>query len=194
MIGLFLRRPWRLPRLLLALPAILGYALKRVGRGDLKAALARAAFGGLARKDVARLAADYVRRVVPGQLFGAALQAIATHRAAGDHLVLMSASPDLYVPALGAALGFDEVVCTQLSWRGERFEGRLASPNRRGEEKVRCLDALRLSHPGLSVVGYGNSEPDVAHLRRCEAAVYVNAQGALRIRLQSLGISTVDWR
>lgn len=194
MIGLFLRRPWRLPRLVLALPALAAYGLRVIGRGELKAALARAAFGGLTRQDLTNIAADYVKRVVARRLFGAALQAIAAHRAAGDYLVLMSASPDLYVPILGSALGFDEVVCTRLSWRDERFEGRLASPNRRGEEKRRCLDALRAAHPGLRVFGYGNSAPDLPHLRDCDEAVYVNASGTARARVQSLGIRTVDWR
>jgi len=192
--GLFLHRPWRLPRLLRVLPAFAGFFLGLTGRGELKAAIARAAFGGLARPDISQWVATYVSRVVPQALFGAALQAIAAHRAAGDYLVLMSASPDLYVPALGRALGFDEVISTELSWRGERFEGRLASPNRRGEEKRHCLDRLRAAHPGLRVFGYGNSAPDLPHLRVCDEAVYVNASGSTRARVQSLGIRTVDWR
>jgi phosphatidylglycerophosphatase C len=194
MTGLFLHRPWRLLRLVRVLPALAGFFLGLCGRGELKAAIARAAFGGMVRPEVSQWVATYVSRVVPEALFGAALQAIAAHRAAGDYLVLMSASPDLYVPALGRALGFDETICTELSWRGERFEGRLASPNRRGEEKRRCLDRLRAAHPGLRVFGYGNSAPDLPHLRACDEAVYVNASVGARTRLQSLGIRTVDWR
>ena len=37
-----------------------------------------------------------------------------------DHLVLMTATVDLYVPALTAALGLDECVCSAVRWDGAR--------------------------------------------------------------------------
>jgi len=192
-IGLLLRRPWRLPRLVLAVPAVLGFALGLVDRGALKSAVIRAALGGLSHATVQAWTGRYVSTVVPARLFPDALQAIAAHRAAGDWLVLMSASPDLFVPALGRGLGFDQILCTEVRWDEERLNGSLVTANRRGEEKVRCLEALRRAHPGSPVTGYGNSDPDIAHLRLCDAAVYVNARGALRNRLQSLGMRIVDW-
>ena len=193
MIGLLLRRPWRLPRLVLAVPAVLGFPLGLVDRGALKAAVIRAALGGLSHATVQAWTGRYVSTVIPERLFPAALQAIAGHRAAGDWLVLMSASPDLFVPALGRAMGFDQVLCTEVRWDGDHLDGRLVTANRRGEEKVRCLAALRRAHPGSLVTGYGNSDPDIAHLRLCDEAVYVNARGALRARLRSLGMKIVDW-
>ena len=186
-------RPWRLLRLLLALPALLGYPLGLTGRGGLKAAFARVACGGLTRAQVAADVARYLERVFAAELFPGALAAVAAHRAAGDYLVLLSASPDLYVPAIGRRLGFDEVLCTQFGWRAERFTGELLTANRRGEEKLRCLTALRAAHPGLAVSGYGNSPADLAHLTRCESATYVNPRGTDRPRLESLGLHTVDW-
>ena len=32
------------------------------------------------------------------------------------------------------------------------------------------LERLRQQHPGLAVIGYGNSGADVAHLMRCDEA------------------------
>jgi phosphatidylglycerophosphatase C len=193
-IEVLLGRPWRLPRLLLAVPALLGYPLGLSDRGRLKAAVLRAACGGLHREEVDRLAQAYVARVARSRLLSDALQAIAAHRAAGDHLVLMSASPDIYVPRLAATLGFDESLCTRLSWRAERFEGRLIGANCRGAAKLHCLERLREAHPGLPVTGYGNSPADLEHLSRCEEAVYVNARRAERLRLAALGLRTVEWR
>ena len=37
--------------------------------------------------------------------------------------------------------------------------------------------------PGLPVIAYGNSTPDLDHMRRCEEAVFVNAGTALSTRL-----------
>src|ERR1700722_5521080 len=42
--------------------------------------------------------------------FANALEQIADHRRRGDHLVLMSASTDLYVPEIARALGFSETI------------------------------------------------------------------------------------
>ncbi len=58
------------------------------------------------------------------------------------HLVLMSASVDFYVPEFGRQLGFDQVISTGVAWNGELLDGTLTTPNRRGDEKARCLRAL----------------------------------------------------
>jgi phosphoserine phosphatase len=76
----------------------------------------------------------------------------------------------------------------------DRLDGRLAGPNCRDEEKARILERLRQQHPGLPVIGYGNSGADVAHLIRCDEAIYVNAGRRSRKRLEKLGLRCVHWR
>ena len=191
--GFLLRNPWRLPRMLFALPAALGFVLGLVGRGGLKAALIRAGFGGLSRSRIAAWAERYVPRVIASGVFGQALAAIEAHRRDGDALVLLSASPDLYVPLLGRQLGFDSTVCTEVTWDGERLVGRLATPNRRGEEKTRCLEKLRALHPGLGVIAYANSRSDLDHLRHCDEGVYVNGSPSLRRSPLAQGLRHVHW-
>ncbi|MFM1887095.1 MAG: hypothetical protein RL026_2252 [Pseudomonadota bacterium] len=187
-------RPWRVFRLAFVLPCALGFVAGRVDRGGLKSAVVRAVLGGWTREAVQRLTADYVAARLSALAFPAALSAIERHRAAGDRLVLLSASPDLYVPSLGKALGFDEVICTGLTWDGGRLEGRLATANRRGEEKRRCLDALRERFPGLPVTAYGNAGSDLAHLLACERGCYINPRRRERRHLASLGLDLLDWR
>lgn len=154
----------------------------------------RVLLGGLPRSAVDHWTAGYVRQVVPAGLFDAALEVIASHRARGDRLVLLSASPDLFVPALGGAMGFDEVHCTGVRWDGEALHGALTTANRRGDEKLRVLQALRARHPQCHVTGYGNSRPDLVHLRACDAAVYVNASPGLARQLAAEGLSVARWR
>ena len=93
------------------------------------------------------------RRFVPRSsldgTFADAMERIAEHRRAGDYLVLMSASTDLYVPAIARELCFNETICTGVRWDGDRLNGSLTTPNRKGEEKARCFTALREQHPGL---------------------------------------------
>ncbi len=188
------KRPWRLPALLLVLPALLGHAIGLVDRGGLKSVFIRATLGGCRRKDLERWTATFVDRLVARGAFPQALQAIQAHARAGDHLFLLSASTDLYVPAIAHALGFREVICTGLRWDGERLGGTLTTPNRRGAEKARCLAALRARYPGVPSVAYGNAASDIAHLKLVEQGVLVNGSAAARRAAMGEGISCINWR
>jgi phosphatidylglycerophosphatase C len=188
------KRVWRLPALLLVAPAAVGYAAGLVDRGGLKSAFIRAALGGCRRKDLQHWTAAFVTRLLAHGLFPQALEAIRGHARAGDHLVLLSASTDFYVPAIAHALGFQEVICTGVRWDGERLDGRLNTPNRRGEEKARCVTALRARHPGMETVAYGNAASDLDHLRLVERGVLVNGSAAARRAAAQGGITCTDWR
>jgi phosphatidylglycerophosphatase C len=122
-----------------------------------------------------------------------ALAVVETHRAAGDHLVLLSASPDLYVPLIGELLGFERTLCTEIVWQGERLDGRLKTPNRRGEEKLRCLEWIREQFPGSPVIAYGNSASDLDHLRQADRALLVNGDSAARRLAAKWNIAVSYW-
>ncbi len=193
-LGLLGRHPARWPRcVMLAFPA-LGYLLGRLDRGGLKGAILHCLFRGLPRATVDTWAQQYALRVVPGRLFAEAVAELRMHLAAGDHVVVLSASPDLYVPEIGRELGAHEVICTQVSWNGELLDGHLAGPNRRDHEKARVLAELRKRLPGLPVIAYGNSTVDLIHMYLCEQGVYVNAGPDLAVSLTQRGIRCVQWR
>lgn len=194
LIGYALRHPARLAGAWRLAPALAGYARDR-DRGLLKARVIRSAMGGAQRGQIAAYAADYVRRLEPRGVFrGAALATVEAHRTAGDHLVLLSASPDLYVPSIGEHLRFERTLCTEIKWDGERLNGALTTPNRRGNEKVRCLEWLRTQYPDAAIVAYGNSASDLPHLRRADRAVLVNANARARRLAAEMGIATADWQ
>lgn len=192
-LGLLREHPRRALRLPLLLAPLLGYLLRITDRGGLKSAVVRVLFGRLPRAVVDGFASRYARHVVERQMFADGLAALRAHVAAGDPVVLLSASPDLYVPRIGALLGVQETHCTRIRWNGELLDGRLEGLNRRDEEKLRVLGQLRVAHPGLPVIAYGNSAPDLVHLRHCEEAVYVNANAALAARLAAEGLRCVQW-
>jgi phosphatidylglycerophosphatase C len=179
-----------LPRVL---PGLLAFACGRADRGALKSALIRATLGGRSRAAIEAWTARFVGSL-PRRVFADALQRIEQHRAAGDALVLMSASPDLYVPALARALGFAQCICTGVEWQGDRLVGRLTTPNRRGAEKVRCLEQLRAEHPGLVISAYGNSLEDIPHLAKADRPVLVNGNTRARRLAQTLNIPCARWR
>lgn len=163
-------------------------------RGLLKSRLIRIAMGGAAATDVESWTRAYVAALGEAELCPGALAAIERHRGAGDRLVLLSASVDLYVPAIGRRLGFDETICTEVAWRDGLLDGALVSENRRAEEKRRCVESLRARLAGARFAAYGNARSDFAHLQAVEEPVLVNARAALRREAERLGIPSADWR
>jgi phosphatidylglycerophosphatase C len=175
------------------LPALAAFALGRADQGALKSALIRATLGGSSRSEIESWTEDFVDGL-PRLVFADAIKCIEAHRAAGDTLVLLSASPDLYVPALGRALGFAQSICTGVEWQRDRLVGRLTTPNRRGEEKVRCLAQLRAEYPNAAVSAYGNSAEDVPHLALADHPHLVNGSARARRLASAQGIPCTRWR
>lgn len=180
-----------LPRVL---PALLRFAVGLADEGVLKSSLIRATLGGRGRAEIESWTTEFIARLPPRRVFADALARIEQHRAAGDTLVLLSASTDLYVPQLAQALGFAQSICTGVEWDGDRLVGNLTTPNRRGEEKVRCLERLRDQHPGALVSAYGNSPEDVPHLAKADRPLLVNGSARGRTLARAHGIPSVTWR
>lgn len=179
-------RLWPLPW------ALLRYAVFR-DRGVLKESLIRYALGGLTRAEIAAHVESFLDWLWPRGLRAGALATIEKHRAAGAHLVLLSASPDLYVPSIGRRLRFQDVVCTHVEWDGEILHGFLATPNRHGPEKRRVLEELKSRHPGARFCAYGNAASDLDHLVIVDAPCLVNASSGARRRAHALGIACDEW-
>jgi phosphatidylglycerophosphatase C len=186
------QRAWRLARLLLVLPAAIRFLLER-DRGALKQSLLCATLRGTPRAELQSFAAQFVRDQIARGCFREALATVRRHRDAGHHLVLMSASVDFYVPEFGRQLGFDQVICTEVSWRQERLDGTLLTPNRRGEEKAHCLRAMFAERQYDDSFAYGNSASDLPHLQLVHHGVLVNGSLAARRAAAELGVACVDW-
>ena len=188
------RHPWRLVGLWRLPAALFSFAVQNRDRGLLKSRVIRMLMGGASRAAVDACAVSFVDTLAPrGRFRPAALAVLETHRAAGDHLVLLSASPDLYVPRIGRSLGFERTLCTEIEWRGDRLDGGLITPNRRGAEKLHCLTWLRTQYPGLPIVAYGNSASDLDHMRRADRALLVNGNASARAQAAHCGIPTANW-
>ena len=193
LLGFALRRPPRLLRFLAVLPDLARFLIDR-DRGQLKGALVAKIMGGTERPTIDAWNRDYVPRLLQRGVFGEARAAIERHRNAGDHLVLMSATVDLYVPAIAEALGFAEHICTPVRWHEDgTLDGQLAAANVRDLEKARQLKQVALRHPGKRLVGYGNSTPDLDHLQLVDKAVLINPGKRLRRAAAKLPVEFKYW-
>jgi phosphatidylglycerophosphatase C len=194
-MGFVLRhRPWRLLALVTVIPSAMRFLAGRVDEGRVKQALIKATLGGTRRSTLDAWTARFVPKLIAKGTFANALKRIDEHRRHGDYLVLMSASTDIYVPAIAQALGFNETICTGVRWNGDRLDGTLTTRNRKGAEKAACFARARAQHPGLATIAYGNSSTDLPHLQLANQGVLVNGSAKARRAAQDLAVACVEWR
>jgi phosphatidylglycerophosphatase C len=193
LLGFLRLRPYRALGLWRSPFALARYWQDR-DRGEFKSSVIRMLMRGEKHSVLDAWAHSYVADLKSKNRFRPlALAVLEAHRAAGDHLVLLSASPDLYVPLVGELLGFERTLCTEIEWQGERLDGRLKTPNRRGEEKLRCLSWLREQYPDTPVIAYGNAASDLDHLRQADRALLVNGDNAARRLAAKWNVAVSYW-
>ena len=123
-------------------PALAAYARDR-DRGRIKAASVREFLKGVPRAQLEQDADAFAGQVWPGFMRYDALAAWKEWGAKGAHRVIVTASPETTVAPFARRLGAEALLGTPLVFDGDdRVTGAFASPNCRGEEKVRRLRAI----------------------------------------------------
>jgi len=129
-------------------------------------------------------------------------QLVATDRISAYDFILDSEIPDKGKVLTQLSLWWFEqlvdiipnhVISTEVRWEGERLDGSLTSPNRRGMEKARCLRKLLDERKDKDNYAYGNSASDLPHMRLVRHGQLVNGSLAARRSAAKFGIACVDW-
>lgn len=176
----FLRRLLGWPRLLWVLlrssPWLLAYALRLTSNHRAKARLLQVSLAGHTRAGVEHCARAFVQHDLPRQWRPWALQQLMQHQQLGHRCLIVSASTGLYMHLVGASLGVDAVLCTEMEVVDGRYTGRMATANCHGEEKVRRLQAwlTEAYGPGTTTTlqAYGDTSGDKPMLRLAQQAWY----------------------
>lgn len=132
----------------------------------------------------------FCRDVLLPRLYPPALRRVEEHRAQGMALVLVSASPDIYLRHMAPLLRLDAVLASPTDARGK------VARNTKGEEKVRRLRAW-LNARGLRMDSarswaYGDSASDLPLLMLCGHPVMVNPRRGMARKAGDIPIQI--WR
>jgi phosphatidylglycerophosphatase C len=153
-------------------PRLVGLA----GGGDrdlLKARLFGRLLAGRRVVDLDRVVRDYAEHVTARRIRSDMLGVVEWHRREGHELVIVSASPELYLAPIGRLLGFDAVLGTRLEVDDDgRLTGRLTGRNVRGPEKVVRLRG-HVGEGPLRLWVYGDSGGDRELLALADVATRV---------------------
>jgi phosphatidylglycerophosphatase C len=174
----FLQRVCGAQRLYRALfrsgPALSRMAAGRADRDAVKDALLVRLLAGHpadALEDAGAAYADFLRR--SDRLRPDTLARAEDHLRRGHRVVVVSASPSVYLEPLAASLGFAAALATRLEVDdGGRITGRMLGGNCRGPEKVARLDAW-LGGEDPPLYAYGDSAGDRELLARAHVGVKV---------------------
>ena len=142
-------------------------------RNYLKASLLQHCLAGLEQEKVLAVARSFAHDIETHRCRGDAMRRWSWHRARGDHQILASASPAVYLRPLGDSLGADVVLATELQVQDGRFTGDMAGINCRGREKARKVrDVIAATHPD-EVWVYSDSSSDTPSFDLADIAVRV---------------------
>ena len=162
--------------MVLSLPWLLGYALRMMSNHRAKARLLQVGFSGQSYDRIALKAGLYVAEALPGQWQAWTLGKLLEHQRLGHRCLIVSASPSLYMHAVGRSLGLDTVLCTEMEHLNGVYTGKMATPNCHGQEKVQRLQAWLDKTYGPqnppALHAYGDTSGDKPMLRMADLAWY----------------------
>lgn len=164
---------------LAATPALLASRRDPAKRDVAKAIVLRETMRGRRADYVCDLGARFARQIVAGHLHPEVVARLDAHRAAGHHVVLVSASLTCYLASVAELLSIPTVLATELEVGPDgRYTGALVGENVRGAEKAARLDAWLAGRPA-TVYAYGDSHGDAELLARADHGFLVDKHGRL---------------
>jgi len=191
--------PWRLIFAPAAALVALSYAAGLIERKSVKEINQRMMIGHRVSPARFRAAADsFADHIMRFNVHKGALDTIAADRAAGRRLILATASSRLYVEAIAARLGFDDVIATNgLKGLDDYVSPRIDGENCYGPAKLRMIRAWMaaeaLDRADCHIRFYSDHASDEPVLAWADEPFAVNAHRKLRRIAAARGWPIVDW-
>lgn len=151
---------------------------------------------GRSAEEVAHVVEPFVENVIEPLIYSDAMRCLAAHRAAGDRLLIISASSHFLVSAIGERLGVEEVLAINLELQHGFYTGRTQGTLTYREGKITRLKQW-LGETGESMEGasfYSDSRNDLPLLSLVDHPHAVNPDPLLREQAQARGWPVLDWR
>lgn len=186
------------PAFLIRVPGLLaraiGYKLGLTTRDAIKTQALKT-LSWMDRATLQAKAEAFATRELATNLRPGARAAIARHLAQGDRLILATAAVDIIAEPLARALGFHEVLATELNWAPIKGPApALLTANCYGIEKLRRIAQSHAAHPHTApVYAYSDHVSDLEMLRQADHGIAVNPSSGLRRAAQTHAIEIVDF-
>ncbi len=171
------------------------YAFGRLDMEDYMA-FSLAPLVGRTREEVEYVVEPFVENIIEPLIYSDAMRCVAEHRARGERILVISASPQFLVSAIAARLGIDDVLAIDVEEQHGFFSGRTRGVLTYREGKVQRLEAW-LAEQGETLQGasfYSDSANDLPLLTRVAQPRVVNPDPRLREFAEQAGWPILQWQ
>jgi HAD superfamily hydrolase (TIGR01490 family) len=151
---------------------------------------------GRSAEEVAFIVEPYVEEVIEPLFYSDATRCLANHRAAGDRILIISASAHFLVSAIAARLKIEDVLAIDIEEQQGTYSGRTQGVLTYREGKVTRLQAW-LEEQSESLEGayfYSDSRNDLPLLQLVGKPCAVNPDPVLRRHAEQAGWPILSWR
>lgn len=151
---------------------------------------------GRTPEEVAFVAAPFVEAVIEPLIFSDAMRCVVRHRAAGERILIISATPTFLVRAIAERLGIEDLLGTDLELQHGYYSGAISGTPCAREGKLDKLQAwLEAQGESLDAAHfYSDSSNDLPLLRHVAQPHAVNPDAVLRAHAQQQGWEILHWR
>ena len=190
--------PWRLLLIPLLIPYFAGYGLKSIDRKALKQVMQRLMLGGrLDRSRVEAVTASFATKTVESNSYAEARRVIADANAAGEQVVIATASHRFYVEPIAATLGVTHVIATGSVWDGDTLTPQIPGENCYGAAKramvERWFAESGLDRDRVHVRFYSDHVSDLPTFEWADAPIAVHPSPKLRSVAEARKWAIIDW-
>ena len=146
--------------------------------------------------EVDYIAGPFVEEVIEPLIHSDAMRCVARHRAAGERILIISATPTFLVRAIAERLGIEDALGTELELQHGHYSGRISGIPTAREGKIQRLTQW-LAEQGEVLAGahfYSDSCNDLPLLCHVEHPHAVNPDAALYAHAERQGWEILHWR
>lgn len=151
---------------------------------------------GRTPEEVEFVVGPFVEDVIEPIIYSDAMRCLATHRAAGDRLLVISASAHFLVSAIAERLGVEEVLAIDLEQKHGCYSGQTSGVLTYREGKVQRLHAW-LASENENLAGahfYSDSRNDLPLLSLVDHPHAVNPDPTLKAHALQAGWEILTWK
>ena len=158
------------------------YAAGLASTRDAKERVLRRVLAGQGRERIDEFAREFCRTWVDRRLHPVGIPLLRRHQQQGHRVILLSASPSVYVPIVAEHLGITESVSTTVCFDGDACRGDILGDNCKGPAKVERLAAYLQGSGWSESYAYGDSPSDSHILSWADHPFLVTRSAAQRWR------------